>query len=214
MKVRSLQELEAALDGDLAWRRKELSALTFSIAEMDGDDVASMLCRAGVALTYSHWEGYVRNGASSYLTYLDSLRLPLRDLLPCLIAAAKSADISRLGVSRRAEARTQLVQVILKPDAVATFDADRLVGRRSSLDSEEMADLLALLGVGFPQFDTKRRLVDTSLVARRHSIAHGEFRSVETSDVVGLIAVVSELLSLYRDLLNDAAKNRMFLAAA
>ena len=52
-------DLSAIFDADLIWRRKELSDMKAAIKKADQFSKPALL-RALVAMSYAHWEGYVR----------------------------------------------------------------------------------------------------------------------------------------------------------
>ena len=81
MKIRTENDLQDAIDSELAWRKRELSAVRSNIASARkfAKDTA---IRAGIALLYAHWEGSIKNVAAYYLEYVATLKLPYRQLKP------------------------------------------------------------------------------------------------------------------------------------
>ena len=63
------RDLSDLFDDDLIWRRRELSDMK---AAVKAADVAAkpVLLRALIAMSYAHWEGYVRACANRYFEYL------------------------------------------------------------------------------------------------------------------------------------------------
>ena len=55
-KIRTLTQLQDALDGEMGWRIKEISALKIA-AKVAGVDRTAFV-RAGIAMVYAHWEGF------------------------------------------------------------------------------------------------------------------------------------------------------------
>ena len=62
MAVRTINELQDALDSTLSWRRVELSALKGMIEQHESRSqslpAGRSLRRAGIAMLYAHWEGF------------------------------------------------------------------------------------------------------------------------------------------------------------
>ena len=58
-KIRTLTQLQEVLDADMGWRIKEIS--TFKLAAKADRANQKVFVRAGVALVYAHWEGFVKN---------------------------------------------------------------------------------------------------------------------------------------------------------
>lgn len=63
MKIRTENDLQDAIDSELAWCKRELSAVRSNIASARkfAKDTA---IRAGIALLYAHWEGSIKNAVS------------------------------------------------------------------------------------------------------------------------------------------------------
>ena len=73
MRIHTAEQLEEALDSELAWRRKELTDVHSSVHGNVGS-TQSMLIRAGVALLYAHWEGGIKGLCAHYLTFIGTSR--------------------------------------------------------------------------------------------------------------------------------------------
>lgn len=79
MKVRSLDELDSKLDGDLSWRRREFTTLKFMIGSARAHE-KQVLLRAAITLLYAHWEGHIKHCALTYLIYLKSIGVRYCDM--------------------------------------------------------------------------------------------------------------------------------------
>ena len=76
MSVRTLEQLYDFLSGELAWRTKELVTLKALVEQTSPSrERRRVLLRAGVALLYAHWEGFVKRAGSAYLEFVDLQRL-------------------------------------------------------------------------------------------------------------------------------------------
>ena len=69
-KIRTIQDLQDALDKELSWRIFELSHLRKALA-LPGQKEQASLIRASVAMLYAHWEGFIKQSASYYLDYVN-----------------------------------------------------------------------------------------------------------------------------------------------
>lgn len=71
MSIRTTDEFLAKVDAQLIWRRKELTDLRVLVQGSSGNAIPqSMLIRAGIALLYAHWEGFVKTAG----TYVFGIR--------------------------------------------------------------------------------------------------------------------------------------------
>jgi MAE_28990/MAE_18760-like HEPN len=59
-KLRTLSLLQDYLDGELAWRIKELADMKYSVKKAESDRKRTVI-RASLALLYAHWEGFIKN---------------------------------------------------------------------------------------------------------------------------------------------------------
>src|SRR5216683_7302007 len=89
MKLRTIEQLSDALDQELAWRKKELSTIKVLVDEKNvAKSRRLVLIRAGVALLYAHWEGFVREAGSMYLDFVSYQRLKYEQLSANFLALA------------------------------------------------------------------------------------------------------------------------------
>ena len=72
MKIRSTEELINYLDDDLAWRRKEIIELR-AVARSAKEKKADVHVRAGIAMLYAHWEGFVKNASNAYVIFVSAM---------------------------------------------------------------------------------------------------------------------------------------------
>ena len=72
-------DLSSIFDVDLIWRRKELSDMKAAIKAADLPS-KPVLLRALIAMSYAHWEGYVRTCANRYFEHLTLRKIPFTEL--------------------------------------------------------------------------------------------------------------------------------------
>ena len=66
MKLRSADQLLTLLDNEMAWRLKEMHELRSAVKAAKGTNIDTHI-RAGVAMLYAHWEGFVKAAAKEGL---------------------------------------------------------------------------------------------------------------------------------------------------
>ena len=74
MKIRTTEELLGKLDEALSWRKKELIDYKLITERNKGSLLQKPLTRAGIALVYAHWEGFIKEASGFYLSYLSFLQ--------------------------------------------------------------------------------------------------------------------------------------------
>ena len=69
-KIRTVSQLSDKLSEEIAWRKKELIYIKSLIEKNRYKSVESTLIRSGTALLYAHWEGFIKNAATSYVEFV------------------------------------------------------------------------------------------------------------------------------------------------
>jgi len=198
--MRTVDELENALDDELSWRRTELQALKSQGRGASGPAERG-LCRAGVAILYAHWEGYTKFALSAYLRFVARRRLRYGELQPCFVARGAEHEVARQGLSDSRLATARIEWVIRCGESRSRFSGKEEVDTRSNLNSEVWNELVVGLGLDGTVLDTKEHLIDYSLLRVRNEIAHGRFLEVDWAayselhdEVLGMLATVRKLV--------------------
>ncbi|MFJ4710638.1 MAE_28990/MAE_18760 family HEPN-like nuclease [Streptomyces sp. NPDC088785] len=210
--MRTLSELQDALDEDLAWRRSELHSYLSSIRRAKTESPAQRaLCRAGVPLLYAHWEGYAKHCLSIYLQYIGRRRLTYGELHPALVALGhESALDSQEGLSATRRI-TRRAHALLSGDATrAQIPWRRGVDTQSNLNSARCFDLFESLGLDASPIQTKTRLIDYELLRVRNEIAHGQYLSVDADSYEELYIEVLGIMDFVRNTVSAAAENQTY----
>ena len=70
MSRKEISDLSDQLNFELAWRKKELSSLRFSLDQAtDAQQIAS-ISRASIVMLYAHWEGFIKVAIRSFLKHV------------------------------------------------------------------------------------------------------------------------------------------------
>lgn len=202
--VRTLLQLQDALDQDLGWRIKEIG--TFRIESAKGGEKSKAFTRAGVALLYAHWEGFVKKSAELYLEYVSNLGLKYEDLKTCFIIFGLKGKINSLLTSKKSAPNIEAMDFIRHAlNQVAVLKLSGAVNTESNLSSSVFENIANSVGVSTTSYETKFNLIDSSLVDRRNKIAHGEYLDLGPGDFGPLTEEVLDLMRWFKnDLLNAA----------
>lgn len=174
MKIRTINELQDYIDRDLAWRKKELSAIKSNIKEARKFAKDTAL-RSGVALLYAHWEGFIKNVATYYLSYVSSLQLPYSQLKPNFLAISIKYDIDTFINTQKATKHTEIVNKIFSTkDTRSKIPVDNIVKTNSNLNSEIFKEIMTVIGLKYDKYKLNFKLIDEQLLKMRNEIAHGE----------------------------------------
>jgi hypothetical protein len=203
-EVRTLDQLQSALDQELGWRLKEIAA--FNVASKANNQQAKHFVRAGVALIYAHWEGFIKASSEIYLSYVGHRRLTYRDLKSCFAVFGLKSKLGLLSASRKSTPNIAAFDFILdKLDEVATMNLASAINTESNLTSKVFENIASSLDINSDAYDTKFNLIDESLVKRRNSIAHGEYLEISGKEYGELAAEIVGLMRSYKTDLENAA---------
>jgi len=206
VKLRSLSELELAVDRETAWRKRELVTILFHARESRATKAPTAL-RAGVALLYAHWEGWIKNIATYYLDYVARQRLTYEQLSTPFFALALKQRMTKLSEATTANPHIEFAEFLRNElSNPAYLNSKGAVITAANLSSSVLRDILAKLGIDQHPYELQANLIDQGLLFRRNNIAHGEFLEVSMSDFEVLHSEITELLIMFAaDTLNCAA---------
>ena len=110
-KVRTLAEMQGALDDEMAWRIKEISV--FKTGAVSKWPERKALTRAGVALLYAHWEGFIKQSSELYLSYVESQALTYRELKSCFVVFGVKGKLNKFRESGNSGENIEIIDFIL-----------------------------------------------------------------------------------------------------
>ena len=209
MKIRTTEELMNYLDDDLAWRRKEVIELR-SIARSAKAKKADVHVRAGVAMLYAHWEGFIKNASNAYVVFVSALGIKTRELQDSFVALSMKAKLAQMGDSGKSSvavpAIAHLMSILDKP-ALLPAAGITAVG---NLKSEVFVNIAGWLGIDVARYTARFNLIDETLLASRNKIAHGEYLNISPQRFDSLAEEIMELMIWFKTDLENAAACRSF----
>lgn len=210
--MRTLGELDEALDSDLAWRRTELQSLLSSIRTTKGP-AGDCLRRGGAALLYAHWEGYTKNALTAYWRYVARRGLAYKELNYNFVALGIERELSRGQGNKAGTKIISRVRRILSCDNDRAIMTEREIDTQSNLSSEVLEELFERLGLDGSPLATKHHFIDFSLLKPRNSIAHGEYLDFSSEAYIDAHDEVLGLLNMVRNIVSNAASNGAYRRA-
>lgn len=85
------------------------------------------------------------------------------------------------------------------------------ISTHSNPSSEELKEILKTLGLESDIFETKAVYIDSSLLAKRHMVVHGQKTDLEKEDFVNTFEIILTLLDEYKALIISAADEKKYL---
>ena len=203
MKIKTIENLEDALDKHLAWRKQEMLNLKTLIDR--GDDARIMLIRAGMALLCAHFEGFIKDASYDYLSFVANQNICYKDLQEVFSIWKIHSLIEECAKSSKYSIQARVLE---KYNALSSepfsINKKSMINTHSNPSTEVLKELLLTLGVETDIFRTKANYIDSSLLANRHSIVHGERTNLAYDDFSVTFDIIMRILDDYKDFLIDA----------
>lgn len=205
MKIRTTEELQTMLDDDFAWRRKELTVIYTNVQSSKPAQLNTNI-RIGVVMLYAHWEGFVKNAAEFYLTFVASKRLNLSELSNNFVALSLKAKLIVFQETNKNTIHTQLVEYLLGDLNIrAQIPTENVIKTQSNLNFEILREILSVIGVDYAQYELKEKFIDSSLLSIRNSVAHGQDPEIDQPEFDELYHEITSLMtSIKTEISNNA----------
>lgn len=202
--MRTREELADRLGEERIWRVKEITAVKTlaarpSLAGVERD----FYCRAGSALFYAHWEGFVKRAATYYLKFVAMQRLrvdEMADFVTCwymkqsLTPDPRSDHLLKLGHTLSGQ-----------PEMRPKLSWKGLIRTDSNLSSVVLKRITEQLGLDYNLFATKAAFIDGVMLKHRNAIAHGEKGEVDAQTLEEIGTQVTALITTFRDAIENEA---------
>lgn len=209
-KIRTLGDLQDALDKSFGWRVREISYVKSNAKKAESFAQVSYI-RAGIPLVYAHWEGFVKESSEAYLEYVDSHKLNYEELASCIVVFGLKKQIADLVQSRRSVANIEAVDFIRRSKGkVANLALSNAVNTESNLSSEVFFNIAASVGVDVSRYSTYANFLNKSLLGRRNKIAHGEYLDADWLAFEEIVEKVLLLLRMYKTDVENLASTGAF----
>jgi hypothetical protein len=215
MSINTVNQLYDALSSSLAWRIKELHQVKefvrTSSASPTKQDVA---IRAGVALLYAHWEGYIKEAATDYVEFVARQDVKYEELAANFVAIAMKGMLNQATQTNKATIYNKVAEFFLSGlSQKCSFSWENVIRTDSNLSSTVLREIVHSIGVDYSGFETKANLIDETLLHTRNSVAHGQYLTVSKEQFRELYDEVIQMLRLFQNLVTNAAASGTYKAS-
>jgi hypothetical protein len=212
-KIRTLNQLQEELDNEMSWRTKEISA--FRLASKQKSEAQKYYIRAGVALIYAHWEGFIKTASDKYINFVSNRGLKHSELATCFCVISLKSKISTIARSNSSELNRSVYDHILCAlEKRASISSSYSVDTGSNLSSSVFRDIAASIGIDQSPYASKFNFIDESLVRRRNKIAHGEYLDIDQKNFFDLVDQVRSIMTNFKTDIENAASLETYRRAA
>ncbi len=213
MKIRTTEQLVDEMASEISWRRKELTDLKYLVESSAGRRTRQdVMTRAGVALLYAQWEGFVMAAAEMYLELVCMQRCKNSELANNILAIVLRARLNAAQSSKRIVAHLNVVDFFrdqMGNRCVLPYKG--AIRTEANLSSSVLLDILGTLGLDAADYESKYHLIDEQLLAKRNHIAHGSNLDIDVDDYLRLHDEILSLMNLLRNQIEYAAVYRQYL---
>jgi len=207
--IRTLTQFQDTLDREMGWRVKEIGV--FKVASKKNSAESRTFIRAGIALAYAHWEGFIKAASEHYLNYVDHQGHTYRELKTCFAIFGLKSKLHSLSASRKSASNIEAFDFIISElEQPARMQMSSAIDTESNLTSKVFANIAMSLDIDLGEFETKFNLIDESLVKRRNKVAHGEYIDLGGREFSELVTEVLELMRSYKTELENAASRESY----
>ncbi|MEG4489104.1 MAE_28990/MAE_18760 family HEPN-like nuclease [Microcoleus sp. D2_18a_B4] len=211
MSIRTAEQLSDRLATDLAWRKKELSEMKSLIeAKNVSDQRHKVLVRSGVCILYSHWEGFVKLAANSYLEYVISQKLTYQKLSSNFLALAMKEKLKKAKETHKPSLYIPVCEFFISELNHRSILPKNVISTASNLSSDILKEITYNLGIDFSIYSTKSVLIDTKLLKTRNEIAHGEYSVFDREEYLELHREIIGMLDIFGTEIENAAIQEKF----
>ncbi len=209
MKIRSKEDLIDFLTKDLGWRKKELTTLYNNVATANSNNLPTAL-RCASVLLYAHWEGFVKNSAESYLTYIKGQKLNLNEVNSNILALSLKQKITEFSLTNKSTLHVQFIDYFQNNlGERAAFSETDSIKTQSNLNSVILKEIFVTIGLDITNYELKSNLIDKQLLKYRNDIAHGNQPPLNKDEYKTLhLEVIGMLDNIYTDISNSAVLNK------
>lgn len=194
----------STIDGELAWRESELALAKIQLHRSIGDPKAfGFAYRCFAAITYAHYEGFVKKILSQALTDIISSGIP-QVLCNSTLQKSLFGPLVRKKITELSN--DELVEkVFLNASALneVPFPSPDDIFNISNMNYANFVWCISCIGMNHSQFDTYKGTVN-HITVLRHECAHGEllnFDSTKTEREVAaaIFAYQATIITLLHD---------------
>lgn len=203
-KIKSAEALADFLDERLASRKLEIVYLKNFLDDKNKKHSKEtlVLSKALVVMSYSHWEGYVKEAVKAYLNYLNSKGLQHRELSTALFAAYIHTNLFQKPLNP-IEAIDKIESMISDTHGSVKFNSDYIADTESNLKMDILFKIMRRIGMATQPWEEYRAYLDSVILKYRNDFAHGDNGFIDIDTAKNVADKVIEMLQRFEtELLN------------
>lgn len=213
MKAYAAADLNTVLDGELVWRRRELTSLVTLIQTVDTVSQRALI-RAGIPLLYAHWEGFGKACITRYLEFVSYRSKSFKELKPSFFYLYASGSFKDIATASPSVAIPLLANSYAKIEDKNKDSFRKKVSTKSNLRADVLNEMLTLCGLDPLPFEPYLEFINAELCDPRNEIAHGAGGAPALSTFIERRNRAFELMTFLQSTIVNGASNKEYLLAA
>lgn len=211
MKIRSIDELQDAIDDDYTWRFREINIMKDELDRVkDKGKKVESLARATIILAYAHWEGFVKSSTTFFFEYLKRLSLNRSQLSDKFYAASLRHICDGRNM---ADAVEEIKKCLIDPSYKFQYNETVLVSTESNLNYSVLTKIANNIGLDISPLESKRQLLDAKILGERNKCAHGEKVYTDFQSGMDIADAAISLMQLFKTQMQNMIANKEFRAS-
>lgn len=198
-KFVSADTFSAYLTEDFNWRLKEITDLRkIATSVANGYEVA--VRKAGIALLYAHWEGYVKFVGEAYIKYVAVRKITIESLTEEFFAMEISGPLKNyVGGPGDMSSRLSLIDEWRRMEK-SQFKRikDRGVSTGGNLNYQRFSEVCILFNIDPKKVIGNEEFLDKNILGVRNKIAHGESITVTEAEFLAASKFVIDAMRNFR----------------
>ncbi|MDO5653162.1 MAG: MAE_28990/MAE_18760 family HEPN-like nuclease [Brachymonas sp.] len=211
--MRTKAELQQSIDDDLIWRRREAFELRLLIQDASQNkSKEAALLRAGVAMLYAHWEGFIKRSGTLYLHFVSNQACKGNELTSNFLAIKFKNQLDSIKLSSKTTTANHLINYFChKLENKIKLPKNILIDTHSNLSSEVLKEINEVLGLDNTPYEAKKNIIDLKLVSKRNHIAHGNILHIDKQEFLEIYDEVFDMMDEFRNQVQNAAATDLFI---
>jgi len=215
MKLRAKEELINFLDNSSKIRKRELISLNGIIQGKGREHEKMIACRSAILLSHAHWEGFVKEAAKAYISYvafkapfLDKVKANFQAIAckPYFMIAGKATN----RIAPHIEIVRQFTDLITVNSVKTMIDIETAINTESNLGWDVFENICQTIGIDHNHWSINGQFIN-DLRDSRNSIAHGGLDRPDEKYSTEVIKFVLESIDQFKAQIENAALTDAYL---
>ena len=203
-KIRTVEQLYDGLANDLAWRQKELSTIRTLVASSKELKLETTI-RSGIALTYAHFEGYIKKSVELYFNFLTYQKLRISEVTTNIVAVEVKSIMEKALSTHSIQPLIEVIDFLRKNDNKCSNLLKYSPYTGANLNYDRLNNIADALNIEKTVFINLKQLIDENLLSNRNSIAHGEYVIMDEEELNEIQKKIILILIDFKDQITNIA---------